>query len=186
MFERNKIETFDRGDGRDKINLAVELVLDDGRTLTGHVVAAAARGLIDVLNAAGGFVEFETAAGERAYLAKSSIRSARPRVQVRADQMERRLKSAEASDPFQVLGVARGSSQEAVREAYLKLAKAYHPDRLQGLDIPREMLEYGGAMAKRINAAYAAVTETLAREQPAKTTAKTPTPAAARPDATRQ
>lgn len=166
MFERNKIETFDRGDGRDKITLAVELMMDDGRTLTGNIVAPAARGLIDVLNASGGFVEFETAGGERAYLAKGSIRSARPRTPVRTDQMERRLKSVEASDPFQVLGVGRGSSAEAIREAYLRLAKAYHPDRLQGLDIPREMLEYGSSMAKRINAAYAAVTETLAAAQP--------------------
>lgn len=162
MFERNKIETFDRGDGRDKVMLAAELVIDDGRTLTGQIIAPAARGLIDVLNASGGFVEFETAAGARAFLAKSSIRSVKPRVPVRTDQMERRLKAVEATDPFQILGVTRSSPPEAVRESYLKLAKTYHPDRLQGLDLPREMLEYGGAMAKRINAAYAAVNETLA------------------------
>jgi hypothetical protein len=182
VFERNRIETFDRGDGRNKITLAVDLVMDDGRTLTGHIIAAAGRGLIDVLNASGGFVEFETAAGERAYLAKSSIRSAKPRVHVRTDQMERRLRSAEASDPFQVLGITRGSPPDAAREAYLKLAKVYHPDRLQGLDIPREMLEYGSAMAKRINAAYAAVTEALAGEASASMSAAK----AARPGPMRQ
>ncbi|KAB2851199.1 MAG: J domain-containing protein [Hyphomicrobiaceae bacterium] len=180
MFERNKVENFDRGNGRDKVSLAVEMALDDGRTLTGQIIAPAARGLSDVLNANGGFVEFEAAAGDRTFLAKSSIRSVKPRQPVRFDQLERKLKSTEASDPYQILGVNRADGPEAVREAYLKLAKAYHPDRLQGLDLPREMLEYGCAMAKRVNAAYAAVSEAIAATRPAGTSAASRTPAASR------
>jgi hypothetical protein len=177
VFERNRVETFDRGDGKEKVSLAVEIFFDDGRTASGHIIAPAARGLSDVLNSGGAFVEFEPAAGERAFLAKSSIRSVRPRLPVRTDQLERKLKSVEASDPYRILGVDRSAGPAAVREAYLNLAKTYHPDRLQGLSLPREMLEYGGAMAKRINAAYAALSGTFSGAQATDTDAPSRRPA---------
>ena len=37
-------------------------------------------------------------------------------------------------DPYQVLGVWRGASDEEIRRAYLKLVKEYHPDRNQDPD----------------------------------------------------
>ena len=47
-----------------------------------------------------------------------------------------RAAAIEDEDYFQVLGVANGASSEAVRAAYMRLAKAWHPDRLHVDFIP--------------------------------------------------
>jgi DnaJ-class molecular chaperone len=50
-------------------------------------------------------------------------------------------------DPYTVIGVARGASQDDIRKAYRKLAKEFHPDRNQGNDKASERF-------KEISAAY--------------------------------
>ena len=50
-------------------------------------------------------------------------------------------------DPYQVLGLERGASDEEVKKAYRRLAKKYHPDANPGdAEAARKMQE--------INAAY--------------------------------
>lgn len=50
-------------------------------------------------------------------------------------------------DPYQVLGVSPGASDEEVKQAYRRLAKKYHPDRNPGdAEAARQM--------QRVNAAY--------------------------------
>ena len=63
--------------------------------------------------------------------------------------------NATHDDPHHILGVAPGAAWHTVREAYLQLAKAYHPDRFAGLTLPSEVTEYLGVKVRRINAAYA-------------------------------
>lgn len=41
-----------------------------------------------------------------------------------------RAQSIENEDPFTILGVPRGASTEAVRAAFIRLARVWHPDRL--------------------------------------------------------
>ncbi|MBS4046390.1 MAG: J domain-containing protein [Alphaproteobacteria bacterium] len=50
-------------------------------------------------------------------------------------------------DPYQVLGVARGVSNDDLRKAYRKLAKEFHPDRNQGNETASDRF-------KEISAAY--------------------------------
>ncbi len=56
-------------------------------------------------------------------------------------------------DPYEVLGVPRGSDKEKVKSAYRELAKKYHPDQYQGSpleDLAKEKMQ-------EINEAYDAI-----------------------------
>lgn len=57
-------------------------------------------------------------------------------------------------DPYRVLGVERGATQEEVKNAYRKLAKEYHPDRNGGS-------AQAEARMKDINDAYAKVMDEI-------------------------
>lgn len=52
-------------------------------------------------------------------------------------------------DYYEVLGVARGASQDDVKSAYRKLAKKWHPDRHQGAEKAKAEAEF-----KKVNEAY--------------------------------
>ncbi len=52
------------------------------------------------------------------------------------------------NDPFEVLGISRGATEDEIKAAYRKLAKKYHPD-VNGGSAESE------AMMKKINEAYA-------------------------------
>ena len=39
------------------------------------------------------------------------------------------------NNPYKVLGVNEGASQEEIRSAYLKLVKKYHPDKYSDSDM---------------------------------------------------
>ncbi|MCL2695620.1 MAG: J domain-containing protein [Clostridiales bacterium] len=53
-------------------------------------------------------------------------------------------------NPYQVLGIKEGASQEEIRRAYLALVKKYHPDKYA--DNP--LRELAGEKLKEVNAAY--------------------------------
>lgn len=55
------------------------------------------------------------------------------------------------SDPYQILGIARGSGPEAVKAAYRRLALQYHPDRNPSPEAARQFL--------RIQRAYEVLTK---------------------------
>ena len=78
-------------------------------------------------------------------------------------------------DPFAVLGVAPGATREEIRQAYFAQAKVYHPDRYATAELPTEVIEYLFAMARRINAAHAALKleqkKQAARQEPVFTSA---------------
>jgi len=151
MFERNRIDQIERG------TLSVEIVLHDGQALTGRLYVPIVRSLADELNHAGGFVEFESLEGERAFLPKTSLLSVRSKAPLpKAEQLRNRTRE-DAFDPHAVLGVTREAPWEDIRHAYHALAKLYHPDRYQSMELPKEVHEYVAAMARRINAAYDAL-----------------------------
>jgi hypothetical protein len=134
--------------------LSVNVVLTDGTTLTGTVLVPRDKQLRDIFNTPDVFLEFEDFRLGATVLAKSSIRTVRPNTLPASDQLEKRLKSLEKSDPFQILGVAKSIDREGLRAAYVNLARLYHPDRFVGSDLPPEVTEYINAMARRVNAAY--------------------------------
>ena len=79
-------------------------------------------------------------------------------------------RSTNSVDPFVVLGLPSNAGKEEVRQAYLTMAKIYHPDRYAMAELPREVRDYLSAMARRVNAAYnsieAARQKQAARQEP--------------------
>lgn len=72
-----------------------------------------------------------------------------------------RAASIEKEDYFQALGVPDGASSEAVRAAYYRLAKVWHPDRL-----PRELESYRpevSAIFAHLTHAHGTLTDEMAR-----------------------
>ena len=162
VFERNKIDSVEQG------LLSVELTLADGRVLAGRVALPVARGLADFLNGGAAFLEFTPFEGERTFIAKSTLAAVRPLDVARPTGLVQRTRDMDEFDPRGVLGVSPETPFEEVRQAFLKQAKVYHPDRYSNVELPVEVAAYLAAMARRINAAYAALEQPhVARKQAA-------------------
>ena len=54
------------------------------------------------------------------------------------------------NNPYEVLGIKPGASEEEIRAAYRELVKKYHPDKYRDSDLA----EMAGEKMKEINAAY--------------------------------
>jgi hypothetical protein len=152
MFERNRIDNVP-----ETTAVPVEITLADGSLAKGKLHAAMGKTVADALNGTGGFIEFEPYGGEKSLIAKAQVAAVKPVGVPKAPRLDIRLKDADGFDPHAVLGVAQGAGREEVRQAYVALAKAYHPDRYATAQLPPEVGEYLSAMARRINAAHAAL-----------------------------
>jgi hypothetical protein len=152
MFERNRIDNVP-----ETTAVPVEIALADGTIAKGKLLAPLGKTVADTLNGGGGFVEFEPYGGEKSYLAKAQLVSVKLIGVPKAANLNARLKDVDGFDPHAVLGVAHGASRDEVRQAYVALAKAYHPDRYATAELPEEVRAYLSAMARRINAAHAAL-----------------------------
>lgn len=151
MFERNRIDNADQG------LVTVELTVDEGRTLSGKMAMPAGRGVLDYLNGSATFVEFETFDGDRRLIAKSMLREVKQVAVPRAANLGQRLRDLDGFDPHAILGLERTANWDETRAAFLRLAKVYHPDRYATAELPDEVATYLSNMARRVNAAYAAL-----------------------------
>lgn len=57
-------------------------------------------------------------------------------------------------DPYRVLGVPCGAAPETVKDAYRRLAREHHPDRLIAQGLPAEFVDLATEKMAAINAAY--------------------------------
>ena len=60
-------------------------------------------------------------------------------------------------DPYEVLGIQRGASDEEIKKAYRELARKYHPDNYQN----NPLADLAEEKMKEINAAYEQITKQL-------------------------
>jgi hypothetical protein len=155
---------FERGKDSRAGPVDVEIGLGDGLILSGKLIVPPGRTLPELLNSAAGFVEFEPLEGGRMYLAKTALHSVTPSNVPAAPDLWAGPTEGSGFDPFKVLGVDADTTREHAREAYLRLAKAYHPDKYAGTDLPREVRDYLSIMVRRINAAHDAVQARLLKK----------------------
>jgi len=73
---------------------------------------------------------------------------------VRLNRPRRPPRGTDEEDPYVVLGVARGTSDEDIRLAWRQLMRENHPDSLAGRGVPAEFIARAGEKVARINAAW--------------------------------
>ena len=151
MFERSRIDNVPEPSA-----VPVEVTLLDGSVLKGKVLVPMGKVLSDALNSSGPFLEFEPYGGDRRFVAKSQIGALKLVGIPKAGNLNVRT-GADTFDPHAILGIPQGASWDEIKQAYHKLAKAYHPDRYASASLPDEVGEYLANMVRRVNAAYAAL-----------------------------
>ena len=72
-----------------------------------------------------------------------------------SDSKQEQSPFSRQKDPYTVLNVDRNASQEEIREAYLRLANQYHPDKV--LHLGEEFKELAENRFKEIQSAYEAL-----------------------------
>lgn len=137
----------------DKVNRTQVLItLADGSVLTASIRMSLSNRLNDTLNNPEPFLDAVTATGQQIFVAKASIRTVRSAAAPKADQLDdTRLTGF---DPYAVLKIERGAGPEEIKQAYHRMARLYHPDRLASYELPEEVKDYVRAMLVRINLAF--------------------------------
>ncbi len=139
---------------RDVVQAAVKLELVNGAVLLGTIEKARSKTVIELLNDTDAFLAVDCFDGTRHCIGKASIVACELRDLPKAESLASGLGKAEGYQPFGVLGVAQDADRETLRAAYVALARRYHPDRFNGIELPTEIATYVTEMAKRINVAY--------------------------------
>jgi DnaJ-domain-containing protein 1 len=149
MFDRQRTSA-NAQNGRAPISL----LLQDGSTVRAEVKLPMSGRLPDAMNNQDQFLDLLMTDGSQLFLAKHAVKSAAAVDIPKADHLQKRQPEIAVFDPYTVLGVTRDTAPDAIRSAYITLAKAYHPDRIANADLPKEMRDYAAAMLIRINLAY--------------------------------
>ena len=142
---------------RDRVNRTlVVLTLSDGSSMTAAIRMPLSNRLVDALNAPDMFMDVVTAAGEMVFVAKSDVRAVRSMEVPKAEQLDLDARQAGLSgiDPHAVLKISRDAPPEEIRQAYHRMVRLYHPDRIASYELPDEIKEYARDMLVRINLAF--------------------------------
>lgn len=149
MFEKEK--DYQR---HNRTPVSVSVTLANGQTLRGTLFVPKTKSLMEELNRGEPFLEFESYDGAKMFIARTNIGSVKEFNIPKVDQLEKKVGMLDQFDAHEVLGVKSDADKIAIRQAYLNLAKTYHPDRFARLDLPKEVFEYLSAVATRVNLAY--------------------------------
>lgn len=144
--------------GRDDKNTRtpVFLTLTDGSVVTVSVRLPLSNRLGDALNNDDVFLDGLTPSGQQQFIAKTAIRLVRSANVPKVDQLdgEGPAPGSAGFDPYTVLGVPKDADRDAIRTAYHRMARLYHPDRIASYELPDEVKDYVRAMLVRINLAF--------------------------------
>ena len=131
--------------------IPVTLTMSDGKQLSGSVPAGPAASLSTELNREGLFLNFKDKGGQTLFIAKASIAMVIEGDGVKEAKLPQLM---DGRSPHKVLRVAPDASPDVIRQAFLTLARQYHPDHFSGETVPSEIRDYAAAMFQQINDAY--------------------------------
>ena len=141
----------------DKVNRTpVFLTLGDGSVQTVSIRMPLSNRLADALNNGDVFLDALTPSGQQQFIAKAAIRSVRSANVPKSDQLDTEAGAPGSAtfDPYAVLKVARGATPDEIKQAYHRMARLYHPDRVASYELPDEVKDYVRSMLVRINLAF--------------------------------
>jgi hypothetical protein len=142
-----------QNEGCNDTRLAVEILMADGRRITGRVTVPYGSQFVKQLNGSTRFLEFEDVDGTAKFVSKDSVVEIVEQMAKKPPKLEP-SKAMENDNPFVVLGVPADANHETVRSAYARLAKQYHPDQFNAVTLPDEVTSYMTRMFERISTAY--------------------------------
>jgi DnaJ-domain-containing protein 1 len=87
-----------------------------------------------------------------------------PAIEAERERVEARIAECQGADHYRVLGVDRTADENAVRRAYYKLAKRFHPDKFRKADF-EDMLADIESMFAATTEAYNTLTDEKARRE---------------------
>lgn len=148
MFERNPI------DNANALAIAVEITLDDGRTIMGRAALDRGTSVHKLLTAAGDFLYVQSYDGDDDFIPVNTIANLKILKPVKPSALRQPTQAGADLNPAHVLSVDPHADWDTIRTAYRRLAKLYHPDRYASLDLPDEVAAYLDAKAKQINQAF--------------------------------
>jgi DnaJ like chaperone protein len=124
------------------------LYADEPKVLESMVAA-----LFEVARADGALTDAEIGYLERVAFALGLGRTAFVRIRAQAE----RIAETAADNPYTILGVAPGASDDEVKQAWRRLLRVYHPDAVTGQGKSRRMVAIATAKTAAINTAYEAI-----------------------------
>jgi len=151
MFERNRI------DNRAETLIAVEITLADGTIIAGRAVLGPGKGVHKLMEKDEAFLYVDAFDGEGVFVPKADIKGLKVLNSGRQTSLMLPIPDARNFDPYRILGIETTATFDAIRDAYHRLSKLYHPDRYAGIELPPEVAAYLDGKAKSINAAFRAL-----------------------------
>lgn len=156
---------------RQKTPVKAIIVTADGKKHDVRLLINHGESLVNFMNSGSAFIEVEDEKKNKTLLARSFIQSITPKdsgMDKVSDEIASEKWRHHSQDPYIMLDVQIDASDEDIKNAYHKLARAYHPDRMLSMDLPPAMLAHGEEILKKINIAYEAI---LAQRRKGKKTA---------------
>ena len=129
-----------------KINVEIEVHLDDGSQFLGMVSVKQDQRVSELMNDERQYLPIQMPKGNVVILRKTVI--------IKVVPLDQHIEHDKIKDPYQILGVPRGLSDDDLRQSYRKAVKENHPDKIKGAGLSPQHLDMATSRLVRINDAY--------------------------------
>ena len=122
-----------------KINVEIEVHLDDGNLFLGMVSVRLGQRVSELMNDERQFLPIQLPKGNVIILRKTAIFKVVP--------LDQHLEHDKIMDPYDILGVPRGVSDEDLTHFYHQVVKENHPDKVQSAGLSPQFLDMATSLS---------------------------------------